>query len=549
MLARAEFTETPTSYTTQPWLWIRWAGLVLIFALELQLFTLWFDTQPLYGIDRWWATVLGNSPAVLNAILAAVAVFLVAIFPRRQPLLGTLRQQCWQHRWWPWLASHLVTAGSFALLTRLLFVAHADTIPFVALWSSCWIGLGLCTFALWLLAVAPARFWSQFIRQEVAVLLVAGLVGTGTWVSGQLTQEFWRPLAAATFWVVRNLLGLLYADIVLQPEKQIVGTSTFKVAIDPACSGYEGIGLIVLLLAMYLWLFRSQLRFPQVLILLPVGMLTIWVANAIRITTLIVIGSSISPTVATGGFHSQAGWISFLLIGLGFIAGAHRFPFFSTAPPVPPAVKHTALAAALLMPLLTLMTSMMVTTALSSGFDWLYPVRVVAVGAVLWSFREAYRQLDWSWSWVGVGIGIVVFVVWMLLEPTGTSGTVAIPDEVIHLSGSWGLVWVFFRVVGSVITVPIAEELAFRGYVIRKLIANDFDTIRPGQFSWFSFLLSSVLFGFLHGRWLAGTLAGMGYALALYYRGRLADAVIAHMTTNGLIAACVLLWNWWSLWS
>ena len=70
--------------------------------------------------------------------------------------------------------------------------------------------------------------------------------------------------------------------------------------------------------------------------------------------------------------------------------------------------------------------------------------------------------------------------------------------------------WFFFRIVGAVVTVPIAEELAFRGYVMRKLIANDFDSVRSGQFTWVSFMASSVLFGALHGEWLAGILAGMG---------------------------------------
>ena len=109
--------------------------------------------------------------------------------------------------------------------------------------------------------------------------------------------------------------------------------------------------------------------------------------------------------------------------------------------------------------------------------------------------------------------------------------------------------WIFFRVIGSVITVPIVEELAFRGYLIRKLIARDFENVPLNQFTWLSFLLSSVLFGLLHGRWVAGIIAGMLFALALYRRGQLGDAVFAHVTANGLIAAYVLVYGKWALWS
>jgi CAAX prenyl protease-like protein len=109
--------------------------------------------------------------------------------------------------------------------------------------------------------------------------------------------------------------------------------------------------------------------------------------------------------------------------------------------------------------------------------------------------------------------------------------------------------WLMIRVFGSVVTVPLVEELAFRGYLTRRLIAADFWRVRPGQFTWLSFLLSSVLFGVLHGRWLAGTLAGMLYALSYYRRGQLADAVLAHALTNALIAAYVLISGDWALWS
>jgi CAAX prenyl protease-like protein len=100
-----------------------------------------------------------------------------------------------------------------------------------------------------------------------------------------------------------------------------------------------------------------------------------------------------------------------------------------------------------------------------------------------------------------------------------------------------------------VITVPIAEELAFRGFLIRRLISSDFEALGLRKFTYVSLLLSSVAFGLLHGdRWLAGTVAGLLYALALLKRGRIGDAVVAHATTNALLAAWVLFRGNWGLW-
>ena len=105
------------------------------------------------------------------------------------------------------------------------------------------------------------------------------------------------------------------------------------------------------------------------------------------------------------------------------------------------------------------------------------------------------------------------------------------------------------RTIRAAVFVPIAEELAFRGYAMRKLVASDFEEVPPDRFTWVSFLLSSILFGMLHGQWLAGTLAGMVFAIAVYRRGLIADAVVAHAVTNALLSAYVLVTHNWSLWT
>jgi len=105
------------------------------------------------------------------------------------------------------------------------------------------------------------------------------------------------------------------------------------------------------------------------------------------------------------------------------------------------------------------------------------------------------------------------------------------------------------RPIGSVLVVPLAEELAFRGYLIRRLTSADFESVPPGRWGWTPMLISSTVFGLLHGRWLAGTLVGVMYALALRRRGNLGDAVLAHATTNLLIAGAVVTRGDGAMWA
>jgi uncharacterized protein len=86
---------------------------------------------------------------------------------------------------------------------------------------------------------------------------------------------------------VRHLLDVVYPDIYYHLPEKLVGTATFESTIVPECSGYEGVMLGTLLLALYIWLFRMYLRFPQALLLFPIGALAVWLANAVCITVLI----------------------------------------------------------------------------------------------------------------------------------------------------------------------------------------------------------------------------------------------------------------------
>jgi CAAX prenyl protease-like protein len=192
----------------------------------------------------------------------------------------------------------------------------------------------------------------------------------------------------------------------------------------------------------------------------------------------------------------------------------------------------------------------MLTGAFSAGVDYLYPLRVLAVASVLWYCRSVYRPELVRPSAFAFLVGVLVFAFWVALDrwipqpkPADSVGT-SLSTMPFALAG----VWMVFRIVGSVVTVPIAEELAFRGYLMRFLGSNFADAQRP-VFAIIPFVVSSLLFGALHGRWLAGTLAGMCYAWAYYQRGRLADAIAAHAVTNLLLVAAAIATSDWSLWS
>jgi CAAX prenyl protease-like protein len=211
---------------------------------------------------------------------------------------------------------------------------------------------------------------------------------------------------------------------------------------------------------------------------------------------------------------------------------------------------HAGAAAVYVLPLLVILATGMLTGAFSvGGFDGGYPLRVVAALATLWVLRHGYRALPWTWSWGAVAYGVVALALWMALEPAPAASSHDLGAALAVLPTAAAALWLGFRVLGSVVTVPIAEELAFRGYLARRLVAADFERLSPGHFSCLALIGSSVLFGAMHSRLVAGTLTGALYFLCFRRRGELADSILAHAVTNGLIAAYVLTTGHWALWA
>jgi exosortase E/protease (VPEID-CTERM system) len=417
------------------------------------------------------------------------------------------------------------------------------------------------------LAAAVAWFlttlWIIAPRAAVAGELLAttaGCAAFGAAVVGNayLTQRFWDFTSATTIRLVELLLTPFADGPVVQPRPFVVGTETFSVEIEHKCSGFQGIGLVATLLVGYLWWFRDVLRFPQSLLLVPIGVVLIWLANLVRIAALILVGIWISPRIAVDGFHSTAGWIAFVTVGLGTIGVASRMPFFMKPGAVDAGVERAAAddeaggaisISACVVPFLVLTAVTMLLRAFSSGFDILYPIRMIAVAGVLCSMRASYPLQGWRFSLVPVAIGAVAFAVWMFLAPgAGPAKDVDLLDPG-QLGEPWTTLWLLFRVVGATVTVPIAEELFFRGFVVRRLIDAHADSVPVGRLTWLAFVVSSVAFGALHGdAWFAATVVGMLFAGALAWRRSLADAVIAHATTNALLSVFVIATGSWSQW-
>jgi CAAX prenyl protease-like protein len=148
---------------------------------------------------------------------------------------------------------------------------------------------------------------------------------------------------------------------------------------------------------------------------------------------------------------------------------------------------------------------------------------------------------------VSLAVGVLVFVLWINLDAAWmTVGSS--PGYDPRTNGELDWLLIVIRIAGAALVVPVMEELFWRSFVMRWVDAADFEALDPVRVGIKGFLVSVVLFGFVHNLWLAGIIAGVFYSL-LYMRHRnLWSAVIAHALTNGLLGAWVVATGSWAFW-
>lgn len=529
---------------------VRWGILAAVLVGEGLALTISFESPAAAANQPWWVLFATAAPQILRVGIASIACLFVLLSPRLKSVVQEARAQAAHHQWQYWALLHLVVFGAIYAFLSLATHRPSGTGGQVssAGLASC-EGLAAAAVALWLLACAPLSYWRSFVIREWPSLLIAVLAASAAWFAGEIAQAYWKPLASVTFALAECVLRLFYSTVISDSSRLLVGTPRFAVHIAPQCSGYEGIGLITVFLGLYLWLFRSRIRLPHALVLFPIGVVAVGLANVARVVALVAIGSSYSRELAVGGFHSQAGWISFTALALAIVAVTHRMRFFAIAPASCRSADINPVVSALLAPFLVLLGSAMLISALAHTPERLDPLRIAIIVAALLCYRRIYARLDWSWSWPSLAIGTAVFLFWIGLEPIVTGARTPLGQTIAAMGPGEAIVWFGFRLLGTAIVIPVVEELAFRGYLLRRLATPDFESPAAARFLWVPFILSSLAFGLLHGSGAIGFVSGLAYAVAFYRKGKLGDAVIAHMTTNALIAVVVVATGAYSLWS
>ena len=201
-----------------------------------------------------------------------------------------------------------------------------------------------------------------------------------------------------------------------------------------------------------------------------------------------------------------------------------------------------------------------------------YPVKIALVTGVLAWYWHALPSFRPAAPIASAVVGVAGVVLWVGLDPWSQQFVRLVEITFNHAVSAIGLTtwqmpvegvpigrdpfhlypepaaWTLFalRVAGIALCVPVMEELFWRGFLMRWLIAEDFTRVPLGTYRPFSFWTTTACFALVHGaEWPLAVIVGVMYGFWFVRMKTLGDIMIAHGVTNFLLAFyCLFARDW-----
>jgi CAAX prenyl protease-like protein len=218
--------------------------------------------------------------------------------------------------------------------------------------------------------------------------------------------------------------------------------------------------------------------------------------------------------------------------------------------------------AAFVCPFVLYVVLTMVAAKFPSAYPLAYTLVVVVVGSAIFLLLRGQHIFRPHWRIGGaILVGVVGIVLWIVLSSAKLEEalTTGFPswlrpqarvgfDPFAELPRLAAIGFIVVRLFGLAIIVPIAEELFWRGFLLRWLISADWEKVPLGRFSVSSFVVVTLLFTSAHPEWFAAAVYCTLLNLLLYWKKDLWSCVVAHGVSNLVLGIYVLTTETWWLW-
>lgn len=183
---------------------------------------------------------------------------------------------------------------------------------------------------------------------------------------------------------------------------------------------------------------------------------------------------------------------------------------------------------------------------------WVYPLQTLLCAALLIFFRREYHFHQLRRPLFVLVLALFVFLLWIAPQQFLHFADRRIGFDPDKLAAEPTLYWTTLavRCLRLVIVVPLVEEIFWRAFLLRYLIAEKFESVPFGAFSWLSFIVVTIAFTFSHSTAdrPAALVTGALYNLVAYRTKSLFSCVLAHAITNLALGIWIVTTRQWGFW-
>jgi CAAX prenyl protease-like protein len=183
---------------------------------------------------------------------------------------------------------------------------------------------------------------------------------------------------------------------------------------------------------------------------------------------------------------------------------------------------------------------------------WVFPLQTVLCGAlIIWFWPRYSLKVPKSVGFT-LCIAVIMLCIWILPQEThhypprlvGFDPTVFRDRPAIYYAT------IVMRFIRLAVVVPFLEEIFWRGFLLRYLIREDFESVPVGAFTWLSFLVVTAGFCLEHSAAdrPAALVAGALFNGVAYRTRSLSSCILAHAATNLLLGLYIMQSGQWGFW-
>ena len=164
-------------------------------------------------------------------------------------------------------------------------------------------------------------------------------------------------------------------------------------------------------------------------------------------------------------------------------------------------------------------------------------------------FFKNFKELKkFKFYWHSILGGILIIVIWVGLDTLYPFRSTSEFNPALFPAAMM-ITLTIFRIISAVVVASFVEEIFIRSFLIRFFIEPyNWQKVKIGTYTLFSFLVTMIFFGFAHDRWLVGIITGIILNLLLYWKKDIWLCIESHSIANIVLAIYVLYTQSWGFW-